>query len=256
MEQYVELKTSKGILRGVMHLPEDRGTKGKFPGVIMYHGFTGNRMEPGFMFVRFSRLLAENGIASIRFDFRGSGESDGTFDKMTLSGEIEDAAYISNYFRSRGEIDSGRVFLLGLSMGGTVAGYTAGSKGRNTAGLILWAPAGEMRDRLKEREEMIRMGEFKGNPLDMGGLLVGPGFIEDVQKLNILDTTSLYRGDVLIIHGTEDKTVPPKVSEHYKQILGEKATLKFIDGADHTFQGAEWISGLFSATLDFIRARI
>ncbi len=256
MEQYVELKNSKGTLRGVMHLPENRGTKGMLPGVIMYHGFTGNRMEPGFMFVRFSRLLAENGIASIRFDFWGSGESGGTFDKMTLSGEIEDAGDISNYFKSRNEIDGSRIFLLGLSMGGTVAGYTAGLEGSNTAGLILWAPAGEMRDRLKEREEMVLKGKFKGNPLDMGGLLVGRGFIEDIRKLNVFDTTSHYGGDALIIHGTEDKSVPPEVSEHYKQILGERAVLKFIDGANHTFQGAEWISGLFSASLDFIKARI
>ncbi len=150
MEQYVELNNSKGILRGVMHLPEDRGTKGMLRGVIMYHGFTGNRMEPGFMFVRFSRLLAENGIASIRFDFWGSGESGGTFDKMTLSGEIEDAEDILDYFKSRDEIDGSRIFLLGLSM---------------------------------------------------GGLLVGRGFIEDIQKLNIFDTTSHYGGDALIIHG-------------------------------------------------------
>lgn len=256
MEQYVELENKKGILRGMVHIPDDSSKNKKYPGVVLYHGFTRNRMEPGFMFVRFSRLLMEHGIASIRFDFWGSGESNGAFDKMTLSGELEDADDILNYFRSRDEIDKDRVFLLGLSMGGTVAGYTAGMHNDDVRGLLLWAPAGEMKNRLKEREEVIAKEAFKGNPLDMGGLVVGMQFIEDVKSLNILDTTAKYSGDALIIHGTEDKSVPPKVSKNYSEIFGSRASLKFIEGANHTFQGSEWISRLFSSSLEFIKARI
>jgi len=255
MEQYVELKNKNGILRGMIHIPEGPKDK-KYPGIVMYHGFTGNRMEPGFMFVRFSRLLMQHGIASVRFDFWGSGESGGTFDKMTLSGELEDAADILKFFRSREEIDTDRVFLLGLSMGGTVAGYTAGMHDSDVKGLVLWAPAGEMKNRLTEREEAIAKEAFKGDPLDMGGLVVGLQFIEDVKSLNILNATAKYRGDVLIVHGTEDKSVPPTVSKHYNEIFGKRASLIFIEGANHTFQGAEWISRLFSASLDFIKERI
>lgn len=256
MEQYVELETKNGMLRGMVHIPGDSAEKKKYPGVVLFHGFTGNRMEPGFMFVRFSRLLMQHGIASIRFDFWGSGESDGDFDKMTLSGELEDANSILSYFRSRDEIDENRVFILGLSMGGTVAGYTAGIHSDNVRGLILWAPAGEMKNRLKEREDVIAKEAFKGNPLDMGGLVVGMQFIEDVKNLNILNVTSKYSGDVIIIHGTEDKSVPTKVSKHYRDIFGNRAVLEFIEGANHTFQGAEWISRLFSLSLEFIKSRL
>ena len=256
MEQYVELKNKNGILRGMVHIPDDSSKNKKYPGVILYHGFTGNRMEPGFMFVRFSRLLMQHGIASIRFDFWGSGESNGSFDKMTLSGELEDAGDILKFFRSREEIDADRVFILGLSMGGTVAGYTAGMYDSDVKGLILWAPAGEMKNRLKEREDVIAKEVFEGNPLDMGSLVVGMQFIEDVKSLNILNMTAKYSKDVLIIHGTEDKSVPPTVSKHYSEIFGKRASLMFIEGANHTFQGAEWISRLFSSSLEFIKKRI
>ena len=51
----------------------------------------------------FSRLLARQGIASARFDFLGSGESDGEFQDMTLSGEIADAGAILDWLgRVRG----------------------------------------------------------------------------------------------------------------------------------------------------------
>ena len=42
------------------------------------------------MFVKCSRALAQVGVASLRFDFYGSGESDGEFRQMTLRGEIAD----------------------------------------------------------------------------------------------------------------------------------------------------------------------
>ncbi len=107
MEYFIELETGRGKLRGMPH-----------PGVILCHGFTGNRMAPQFLFVSFSRLLQRRGIASIRMDFYGSGESEGIFEEMTISSEIEDLQEIPRSFQERAEVDKERVFLLGLSPGG------------------------------------------------------------------------------------------------------------------------------------------
>ena len=49
---------------GVLHLPKP---KGKFPCVVMFHGFTGNKAEAHFLFTKTARRLAENGIAAFRF---------------------------------------------------------------------------------------------------------------------------------------------------------------------------------------------
>ncbi|MCK5199369.1 MAG: alpha/beta fold hydrolase, partial [Spirochaetales bacterium] len=185
MEKYVELNTDKGILRGMLHIPEV-ANETRYPGVILYHGFSGNRMEPGFMFVRFSRLLAKHGIASVRFDFPGSGESDGIFTDMTISGEIDDAGSILDYFRSLDMIDENRIIILGLSMGGSVAGYLAGSRFSDIKGLVLWAPAGEFRLFIEKREKQIESGEISGDFMDIGGLLLGQNFVDDARSLNIL----------------------------------------------------------------------
>ena len=62
----------------------------KFPAVIFSHGFTGNHLEPHFIFKRTADALCEQNIMSIRFDFFGSGNSDGAFEEMTLQTELND----------------------------------------------------------------------------------------------------------------------------------------------------------------------
>ncbi|MDA3939377.1 MAG: alpha/beta fold hydrolase [Spirochaetia bacterium] len=252
MEKYIELDSRKGKLRGMLHLP-DTDSAAKFPGVILYHGFSGDRMEPGFMFVRFSRLLAGSGIASARFDFLGSGESDGIFTDMTFSGEVEQASTILDYFKSLDMIDENNIILLGLSMGGAVAGYLAGMRSSDLAGLVLWAPAGEMRLFIEKREKQIENGEITGDIMDISGLRLGEGFIEDVRQINVFEKTAGYRGEVLIVHGTGDTVVPVAVSEAYMQVFSSRAELVLIDEADHTFQGIPWIKQLFDASLKFIQ---
>jgi fermentation-respiration switch protein FrsA (DUF1100 family) len=263
MEEYVTIKKKNGTLRGMIHIP-DQG-KAPYPGVILYHGFAGNRMEPSFIFVRLSRLLMANGVASVRFDFLGSGESDGDFEEMTLSSEIEDGFDILDYFSGLPEIDRQRIFLLGLSMGGSIAGYVAGSKGSKNSkgskrskgadikGLILWAAAGEMKKLARESSSADKSLPPK-NPLDRKGLKLGLNFINDIENLEIMKVTSRYCGPGLIVHGSEDETVPPEVALEYKETLSGPTRLISIDGADHAFGSIPWQEELFSNTLDFILA--
>ena len=73
-----------------------------------------------------AKRLETAGIAVYRFDFMESGESDGDFSDMSVSTELEDAHAILNYVRSLEYIDSKRIGVLGMSMGGCVASHVAG----------------------------------------------------------------------------------------------------------------------------------
>ena len=86
MKKAVELKFKGHVLRGMLQVPEMQ--KGKYPFIAMYHGFGATKLESHFMFADLSHELEKSGIGSLRFDFSGTGESDGLFEDMTVLSEI------------------------------------------------------------------------------------------------------------------------------------------------------------------------
>ena len=97
---------NKLTLRSTVHIPD--GPSGtRWPVVVLIHGFTGNRLEHG-SFVRMSRLLEGSGIASVRVDLSGHGESDGDFFDVTISGEIAEARSVVRTVRTLRFFDPGR----------------------------------------------------------------------------------------------------------------------------------------------------
>ena len=105
-------------LVGMLHLPKDNDNP---PGVVFFHGLTGSKTEAHFFFVKLARALASIGIAVLRFDFRFSGDSEGNFENMTLSGEISDALKSMDFFVTECGVSPDKIGILGLSMGGAVA---------------------------------------------------------------------------------------------------------------------------------------
>jgi pimeloyl-ACP methyl ester carboxylesterase len=262
VERYVELGRPAGRMRGMLHLPDRPAFRPPWPGVVLYHGFTGGRTEARFLFVHFSRLLARHGIASVRFDFIGSGESDGEFQDMTLSGEIADGRAILDWFRGVRGVDSRRLFLLGLSAGGTIAGYVAGERGEEVCGLVLWAPAGEISERIREREEYLRAAAATSaaasagpapDPMDYGGLRAGPRYASDAMTVRVLEQSARFSGPVLVAYGTSDPVIPPAVACRYGELYGARARLVAIQGAGHVFEGYRWREELYRLSLQFIR---
>ncbi|NMA96269.1 MAG: alpha/beta hydrolase [Clostridiales bacterium] len=254
MQRAIELDRGGLMLRGMLHRP-DNGVD-NVPLAILFHGFTGNKMESHFMFVKLSRKLEEAGIASLRFDFLGSGESDGDFQDMTFAGELRDAEIILEYAKSLDWVDKGNIFIVGLSMGGAIASVLAGKYSNDIKRLCLWGPAGNMPELIKRRaQELIDSKELDSEQpyYDLGGLLLGKRFIDDIENTDIYGEASLYEGDVFIVHGEKDMAVPLSASYEYLSIYGDRAKLYIIEDADHTFNKYEWESLAIGKTADFLK---
>ena len=242
MQRFVEFAGPRGVLRGVMHVPQ--GSGGRRAGVVIMHGFSGNRMEASFLFVGLSRALEAAGIASLRFDFWGSGESDGEFIDMTVSSERGDALAALDFFKSQPEIDAGRVGLLGLSMGGFVAACTLGSRSDVKAAALWSAAGGGWKERLEPLvgEEMRRRGFA-----ERGGLRIKADFLDDLGRHDPLGEVSKYGGPVLVVHGTADASVPLDDAKAYVAALGSRRAGPagaaeceqfFVENGGHVF--GEW----------------
>ncbi|KEO82276.1 alpha/beta hydrolase [Tumebacillus flagellatus] len=239
MQRAIELAFDGKTLRGMEHVPEN-AAGGRVPAVILYHGFTANKLQNHRMFWKLSRELEQLGAAAFRYDFLGSGESDGHFEEMTVSGEIAEAHAILDAVRQDPRIDENRIVLLGISMGGLVASVVAGDRPQEVRDLILLCPAGNMYDIVKPVVD-LHLSDPNLQVIDYGGNLIGRAFGEDVRSLNVYDRAKTYTGGVLLVHGTADQTVPFVVSERYRDLCyGERAVLHAIEGADHTFNSHLW----------------
>jgi alpha/beta superfamily hydrolase len=240
MQKAVEIKSGDQILRGALHIPD--GENKKTPIVIIYHGFCGNKMGPHFMFVKLCRNLEALGIASIRFDFSGSGESDGEFIDMTLGTEIAEANNILDYVENLKFVDKSKIGILGFSMGGAIASVIAGDRKDEINTLCLWSPAGNM-DKIILSDTYVgdKLDDFlKNGNFDVEGLLLGKNFIEDIKDIKIYDRAACYEKESIIIHGNQDEVVPLAASKKYLEIYGEKSKLNIIDGANHIYEKNSW----------------
>ena len=222
------------MLRGMLHRPSDTGGR-SLPAVVMFHGFTGNRMEAHWIFVKCARALAQSGIASLRFDFSGSGESEGEFREVTLRGEIADGRTAVEFLRRQRGIDAPRVGLLGLSLGGAVAAALASSV--EARAIVLWsalAHTARLREIVEASAQAIPnqagMVEFEAHE-------VSPRFLDDVLKVEPARHLKRFKGPTLIIHPEKDEHIPVAHARAFFRASGAVAKeLVIVSGADHVFK--------------------
>ena len=239
IERSVEFHTAGAkTLRGVLHLPA-QPLPGPVPGVVLFHGFTGNRMESHGMFVKCSRALAEAGVASLRFDFYGSGESDGEFRQMTLSGEIADGRAAVAFMRKQSGIDPERVGLLGLSLGGAVAATLAAAI--EARALVLWSAVAHTRRLGEVIKRTIRKIPGKPGAYEYNARELHPRLMEDVLKVEPIRHLVRYKGPTLIIHPEKDELIPVSHARdffHAARSLSKEVVI--IRGADHVYTSVPW----------------
>ena len=222
---------------GVLHLPSGRG---KPPAVVMCHGFTGNKMEAHFMFVKTARALCASGIAAFRFDCRGSGESGGKFEHMTVPGEIADARGALSLVSRHRAIDSRRIGIMGLSLGGMVAANAA-ARESCVRSLALWCATADPHSMMKRIKSWgggaIRIGRL----MDIGGLGVGavffrnPGGFDPVKALQ----KCCRPFPVLVLKGEADPVITMEENSLYIRGLRtgtHPVKQVVIPGAGHTFE--------------------
>ncbi len=249
-ERAIHFDVENQRIHGMLHFPT--ATQTPHPCVMLLHGFTGHRGESHRIFVMMARLLAAAGIAALRFDFRGSGESEGTFDEMTPSGEIKDTVAAHAFLQQQPEIDASRLGLLGLSMGGMVAALSVAQA--PVKALCLWAPA-HPKIRLwnfgeDATPESVRLAFKAGLPgiefppgtsfdasrgiMDIGGHPVDGIFFEDLARHEPFETVLAHKGPALVVHGDADPVVPHSYGEAYAKVL--TARLHTVAGGLHTFE--------------------
>jgi alpha/beta superfamily hydrolase len=256
---------------GTLELPDGVARP---PVILLLHGFESTRDEleiPSVkegVFRRAARLWSSRGLASLRIDFRGGGDSDGKFADTTYSGQIRDALAAIDFLAASDDVDHERISVVGWSMGGAVACAAAGRTVHSLASVSLWAPATNMGSVMTFifGPDVMRKGLAGGDKALTAKLSWGdqvtlrPAFFQDLFTVDPVAEIASYRGPLLVAVGTNDDIVFPqpasgKLILDYHKGPGEL----WVQPMDHIFntqQDAAMVDRLIAKTGDFVQASL
>ena len=233
---YVEISGEYGTLRGFWQAPA--GQSDGFPAVVLLHGLSGSTTANGFIFVNQARQLAAAGIASLRVDFFGSGNSDGDHKDMSIWTEVSDAMRIFDYASRQTGVDRGRLGVLGYSFGGLIAALLTAAEPRIQA-LVAWSPALDARGGEADPANIPEQSSF-------GGVLLGPAYVQSAFAVRPLESLSRFTRPTLVVHGDADETVPMGSGALFAEKTGGRLVL--VKGANHGYEHPTWRDELYSET--------
>ena len=247
MEETVHFKNDDGEkLAGTLHLPDLPASDG----VIFGHCFTCSRHTS--ILRETARKLADRGIAALRFDFSGNGQSDGDFINTAYTRHISEMKLAGRFLAAKG---ISRIGLAGHSMGAAIS-ILAADQMDNVVGVCALSgrlggldPEGSFTaEQLSELRQSGRL-EFlsRGRPL-----VLSSTFFVDAARYDILKAVRALKPSLLIIHGDQDEIIPVWNGQAAAAI-NPRATLEIIAGADHMFSDAGLREAAAELTADWFR---
>ncbi len=232
--KHIVLRRAGLTLRGVLEKKSD----GPAPLVLMLHGFGGCMDHPGGWFQEWSDALTAAGMATLRFDFNGHGQSEGEFSRMTPYNEVEDAAVFLQYAASLPDVTE--VYLLGHSQGGVIAGMLAGYYPDVVKKLVMLVPAASLKTDAQEGTCMGVTYDTNHIPpvVKIGPNPVGGLYFRMAKTLPIYEVTAQFTGDALAILGGRDKVIRPESIRRYGESMPHCRVVEFPT-LDHGLGGKE-----------------
>ncbi|MEW6140045.1 MAG: alpha/beta fold hydrolase [Thermodesulfobacteriota bacterium] len=225
---------SEGIpIKGEIVFPSAKPAR-LFPGLIICHGIPGSGAErppddPGYegLATEFSSL----GLATVIFNFRGCGESGGSFDMMGWTRDLE---VVLDHVRNTPHIDPSRILVLGFSGGGAASVYVAAQTTEMYGLAVVGTPA---HFRIFDRDPVDIVDDFRQR-----GIIRSLDFPPDVtrwlkafEEIEPRRWVAHFKGKhLLIVHGDQDELIP---LEHARELYDAAprgiTELSIIPGGEH-----------------------
>ena len=200
--------------------------------VVMAHGGPGGdkRGPLGLFDVLAETLETSLGLSSLRFDFRGCGESDGTPLDMTVRSRADELASVMSWARGHGYA---RTALVAESLGASVA--LLAERPEVDALVLLWPAVCLARTDLAGYFAPEKEGEpaEKGFIVD-GGIPVCAEFVRECRELDLVPALSRVHVPTLIVHGDEDRCVPVDQARRVHELIPAVKNLVVVQGGGHS----------------------
>ena len=178
------------------------------------------------------RSLTEAGIAVLRFDFTGLGQSEGTFGDTTFSTNVEDLVAAASWLASEHRKPD---ILVGHSLGGTAVLQAARHLPDTVAVATIGSPAdpGHVTHMFTDSEDALR--EDGAAEVRLGGrpFLMKRGFLDDLERHDLPKSIGDLRKALLIMHATLDDVVEIDNASSLFAAAKHPKSFVSLDNADH-----------------------
>jgi alpha-beta hydrolase superfamily lysophospholipase len=115
MRRDIQFYSDGSLIRGHLYLPEGAKSGDNLPCLILCHGFAGFKE---LLLPVFAQSFSENGFASLTFDYRGFGESEGVKGQLDWRKQVQDIRNAVTFVETLSEANPGKIGLWGTSYGG------------------------------------------------------------------------------------------------------------------------------------------
>ena len=207
--------------------------------VVLCHGFLSSKNSSTNKAL--TRNLVEEGIATLRFDFFGHGESEGPFEQLTTSLAVGQAMAALDWLKTKGY---SRLGLMGSSFGGLVSILTAAQR-QDLRCLALKCPVVDFAEELRLEFGDAELETWKTSgtiPNILGGparVKLAFAFYEDCLERIAYEPATRIIAPTLIVQGDADEHVPLHQSRRLYEALPGHKQLEMLPGADHQFTKGE-----------------
>lgn len=253
MERKLTIKTIDNYDISAIH------TVSKGKGIILWlHGITVNKDEYLNFFSDGVKYLYDKGFDSLRFDFRGHGESSGTSLDFSIVGQMLDVDSVMEYLIGYYKKKSCTINIVGCSFGAPPAIYTAINYKKYINKIILISPVISYRDTFLESRTEWAKSIFNNKTLSDLKKKKKLFFDENfpisyrlVEEMKIIEPELSINNviqSIILIHGDADSMVPYDVS---RSVSEKNKNIKFISikGMDHGFMDENDEEGISKKSL-------
>ena len=207
-----------------------RHIPGGGPAVVFLPGYMSDMA--GGKATALAEWAAYEGRECLLLDYSGCGESGGDFGQGTLSRWRDEVVALTEAHVT------GKVVLVGSSMGGWLMLLVAQRLGERLAGLVGIAAAPDFTDWGYDEEQKAKLAAgkpvFEDNPYGPEPTPTHPGFWADGQALRQLEEEIPLDCPVRLLHGQDDADVPPEVSLRLSAALrSTDVQVTLVKGGDH-----------------------
>jgi pimeloyl-ACP methyl ester carboxylesterase len=209
-------------------------TPGRAPTVVFLGGFRSDMT--GTKAVALEAWAEKRGQAFLRFDYLGHGQSSGKFEDGTIGRWLDDSLAAID------RLTTGKLVLVGSSMGGWLALLAARARPERLAGLVLLAAAPDFTERMllkglspEDRATLQRDGRLeRPSQYSPEPSVFTWKLIEEGRNHLLLDTPLSLPCPVRLLHGQSDPDVPWEYSLQIAQHLdAPEVVTTLVKGGDH-----------------------